>query len=170
MGNSLGGHPNIVYWTERLSADVGGGYVAGDSGHQRKLLLPRRYRRAASFGSTRAAQPVGCRWRGRGPRFAAVGPSGAASWRLGYVGVRPRALINVGEVSSVADGRRAQRAWPFCVGACVFGPLSRPRVSIQTAAQPAHPLDLRNQGDFGTFGCAHGWCHHDGWCQPTAGG
>jgi hypothetical protein len=83
----------------------------------------------------------GRRWRGRGPRFAAVGPSGAASWQSarlvppawgwqrwgGYVG---------------GKGRRAQRARLFGVGACVVGPLT---ARVRSFTQPPNPPIKRDR-------------------------
>jgi hypothetical protein len=57
--------------------------------------------------TAQAAQLVGCRWHGNGPRFAAVGPSGAGFVAVGLCRCPPACAGNVGKVRSVADGRRA---------------------------------------------------------------
>jgi hypothetical protein len=47
-----------------------------------------------------------------------------------------------------------ERAWPFSVGVCVCGPLSRPRASIHAAAQPAHTPRPAESGRFWQVWCS----------------
>jgi hypothetical protein len=165
----LGGHLHIVYRTECLLANVGGDWLAGDGCHQPMLVLPRVMAGHRLLVVRGRRSWYGCRWRGRGPRFAAVGPSGAASWRSGHVGAARVGLARSGGFvggrgsagdAGVASQPRFVRMWPVT---------ARVRPFTQPPNPPMHH-DLRNQGNFGTFGCAHSRCHHVCWCQPTAGG
>jgi hypothetical protein len=62
------------------------------------VVLPRWYGRAASFGSTRAAQLLYDVGGGDVARVSlVVGPSGAASWRLGHVGAARVGLATFGK-------------------------------------------------------------------------
>jgi hypothetical protein len=146
----------------------------------KNVVLPRWYGRAASFDSTRAAQPVGCRWPGNGPRFAAVGPSGAASWRLGHVGAARVGLATLGRL----------RRWPMVGGRwsageagvaiwCRFVRMWPVTARVRSFHQPPNPpikrdrLRRGNQGDFIGFGCRVGslwatrWAAHH-CCLPYA--
>jgi hypothetical protein len=111
--------------------------MAGDECHQGMLLLPRQYGRAASFDSTRAAQLYMVSVAGTWPAFPDGWPVRRGVVAVGLGRCRPRGVGNVGEVWSVADGRRAQRAWLSGVGSCVCGPL--PPACVHSRSRPTRP-------------------------------
>jgi hypothetical protein len=112
--------------------------VAGDRCHQPMVICHRAVMAGQHLFKTRAAQFVKV-------SVAGTWPASHGGWpvRRGVRGAwerwcPPACAGNVGKVCRWRHGRRAKRAWLFGVGACICGPLSRPRGVHQPAAQPAH--------------------------------
>jgi hypothetical protein len=139
MGNSLGGHPYIVYRTDCLFAKVGGCLLAGDGCHQSVL-----YCRAVIAGlhliRTRAAQFVYGVGGGDVARVSQRLARPARRRAIGHVGARPRGVGNVERVCRWLNGRRAQRAWQSSVMSCIVGPL--PPACVHSTSRPTRPSSV----------------------------
>jgi hypothetical protein len=130
--------PTPIFRTERLLANVGGDCVAGVSCHQRRLIVPRRYRRAASFGSTRAAQLVRVSVAGTWPAFHGGWPVRRGVVAVGSGRCRPRGVGTVGEVLSVDYWSAGEAGVAITWYVVRSRPAIRLRAFIHSAAQPAH--------------------------------
>jgi hypothetical protein len=102
--------------------------------------LPRQYGRAASFGSTRAAQLVRVSVAGTWPAFPGGWPVRRGVVAVGLRWCRPRGVGNVERVCRWRNGRRAQRAWHSIVGSCVCGPL--PPACVHSTSRPTRPSSV----------------------------